>query len=275
MKRIAVVGLGIIGGSIGGALMRAGYEVDGFARRKETLAYAIKAGYIRAEGKNLCDYDVVFLALPPYATLEYLRKANFKKGALVSDICGVKRAPELAVCEQPREYRYVGIHPMAGKETSGIASASPELFQGANLIITRSAYTSEDDILEIKTYAEAMRFGKIVECTAEEHDKKIALTSQLAHIVSNAYVKSDEVRGCDGFTGGSFQDMTRIAGVDESVWTPLYSLNRENVVKELDGLIKNLAIYREALLQGDDEKLSDTLKAGRLIRETIKRENNE
>ena len=86
-----------------------------------------------------------------------------------------------------------------------------------------------------------MGFGKIVECTAREHDKKIALTSQLAHIVSNAYVKSPQVKGCDGFTGGSFQDMTRIAGVDEKVWTPLYTCNRTNIVNELNGLIENLS----------------------------------
>lgn len=273
MKKIAVVGLGIIGGSICGALTKAGYQVDGFTRSQSSIDYALQAGYIHAKGENLADYDVVFIAVPPKATIEYLQNAEFKSGALVMDICGVKTAIEQAVYEKPRCYRYVGLHPMAGKETSGISSASPTLFKNANLIITHAKQTNVSDVEEAKVYAKAMGFGKIVECSADEHDKKIALTSQLAHIVSNAYVKSEQVRGCDGFTGGSFQDMTRIAGVDETVWTPLYAYNRENILHELDGLIEHLNVYRDALKDKDDDKLSQTLKDGRLIRETIKRNN--
>ena len=274
MKRIAVVGLGIIGGSICGALQSAGYIVDGFDVNEKSVQYALQTGYIQAKAEKIAAYDVVFLAVPPYVALEYLRKASFKDGALVTDICGVKEVMEQAVYENTRNYRYVGIHPMAGKETSGIESATPNLFKNANLIITIGDKTNANDVAEIKTYAKAMGFGKIVECSAIEHDKKIALTSQLAHIVSNAYVKSEQVRGCDGFTGGSFQDMTRIAGVDESVWTPLYACNRENITKELDGLIEHLIVYRDALLQGDDDKLSATLREGRLIPQTIKRKND-
>ena len=274
MKRIAVIGLGIIGGSICGALTNAGYEVDGFSRSRQSVDFALQSGYIRAKGENIADYDVVFIAVPPQATLEYLDKGVFKDGALVTDICGVKEILEKTVYGKERNYRYVGMHPMAGKETSGIASASPDLFQNANLIITHAPQTKKADVAEMKEYASAMGFGRIVECTAAEHDKKIALTSQLAHIVSNAYVKSPRVKNCEGFTGGSFQDMTRIAGVDEQVWTPLYKYNRENIVKELDGLIERLSVYRDALVEKDDVKLSETLKEGRLIRETIKRGND-
>ena len=273
MKKIAVVGLGIIGGSICGSLTRAGYHVDGFGRSRASVEYALKAGYIQSEGKNLADYDVVFIAVPPFATLDYLKNGVFKDGALVSDICGVKEILEKAVYEKQRNYRYVGIHPMAGKETSGIQSASPDLFQKANLIITHAKQTNAEDVAEMKEYAAAMGFGRIVECTAQEHDKKIALTSQLAHIVSNAYVKSPQVQGYEGFTGGSFQDMTRIAGVDENVWTPLYACNRENIITELGTLIDNLSTYLDALKAEDDIKLSNALKEGRLIRETIKRNN--
>lgn len=274
MKQIAVIGLGIIGGSICGALTKAGYTVDGFDRSENSVKYALEKGYIRQKGENLSDYDVVFIAVPPKATLDYLDGGKFKDNALVMDICGVKEAVEKVVYSKNRNYRYVGMHPMAGKETSGIASASPTLFQNANLIITRADKTQEADVAEVKEYARTMGFGKIVECSAVQHDKKIALTSQLAHIVSNAYVKSAEVKGCDGFTGGSFQDMTRIAGVDETVWTPLYAHNRENIVHELNGLIEHLSVYRDALVSEDDEKLSHALKEGRLIRETIKRGND-
>ncbi len=272
MKKIVVIGLGIIGGSLCGALTKAGYTVDGYARREETIEYAVRAGYIRQKAMDLSEYDVVFIAVPPYATMGYLDEATFKDGALVTDICGVKGVLETLVYSKPRNYRYVGMHPMAGKETSGISSASPDLFVGANVIITHAPNTQQADVEELKTYISAMRFGRIVECSAKDHDKKIALTSQLAHIVSNAYVKSPEVIDCEGFTGGSFQDMTRIAGVDERVWTPLYACNRENVLTELNGLIAHLQAYRDALQAKDDDQLSKCLQEGRRIREQIKRD---
>ncbi len=274
MKKIAVIGLGIIGGSICGALTKAGYEVDGFEQKEQSLQFALQAGYIQAKGTQLADYDAVFIAVPPQATAEYLENGKFKDGALVMDICGIKSELERVVYSKKRNYRYVGLHPMAGKETSGIASATPDLFKKANLIITHAPQTDPKDIAEAKEYAKAMQFGKIVECSAKEHDQKIALTSQLAHIVSNAYVKSPNVQNCDGFTGGSFQDMTRIAGVDEKMWTELYMCNKEYILQELEGLIEHLTVYRNALKNNDADELSNALKAGRLIRETIKRGND-
>ncbi len=270
MKKVAVVGLGIIGGSICASLSRAGYSVDGTDLNEESVLFALEKGYIANKATALCDYDVVFLAIPPRSAIALLQTEPFKEGALVADICGVKEELEKAVYEEERAYLYVGLHPMAGKETSGITSASPELFRMANLIIVRADQTKESAIAEIKEYALAMRFGKIVECTAEEHDKKIALTSQLAHLVSNAYVKSAHIKACDGFTGGSFQDMTRIAGVDEKMWSQLYMLNREAILEELDGLISHLSEYRKAITEGNEDELSNALKEGRLIREQIR-----
>ena len=274
MKKTAVIGLGIIGGSLCAALTVAGYEVHGFDLDASCVEYALRERYICGVANDFSLYDTVFIAVPPKATLWYLENGKFKDGAIVSDICGVKEIVEKTVRAKKRNYRYIGLHPMAGKETSGIASATPNLFKNANLIVTRSDDTSSEALEEIKRYAGDIGFGRIVECSAKEHDKKIALTSQLAHIVSNAYVKSSQVKGCDGFTGGSFQDMTRIAGVDECVWTPLYACNRKNIVFELNGLIERLSVYRDALEEGDDNKLSETLKEGRLIRETIKRGND-
>ncbi len=270
MKKIAVVGLGIIGGSICAALTKAGYSVDGRDISEKSLAYAMEKGYIRGEAKRLEEYDGVFLALPPRVTIEYLQTASFKKGSFVADICGVKQEIERVVYQTKRCYRYLGLHPMAGKETSGITSASSELFNMANLVITVAPQTEQSAIEEAREYATAMRFGRIVECTAAEHDEKIALTSQLAHIVSNAYVKSPQVKNCDGFTGGSFQDMTRIAGVDERIWTELYLYNKEAILAELNGIIAHLEKYRDAIQRTDGEGLAQELKEGRLIREKIK-----
>ena len=270
MKRIAIIGLGIIGGSICAALTKAGYAVDGTDIDEKTVTYALNKGYICGKAEDISDYDVVFVATPPRATINILDTYSFKDGAIVCDICGVKQAIERVVYSKSRAYKYVGLHPMAGKETSGITSASAELFAMANLVIVLADKTDESAVKEIKGYAKAMRFGKIVECTAEEHDKKIALTSQLAHVVSNAYVKSPQVADCDGFTGGSFQDMTRIAGVDEGIWTELYFHNREYLLAELNGLIANLEAYKIALEKEDENAMKETLKEGRLLRENIK-----
>ncbi len=252
MKKIAVVGLGIIGGSICASLTKADYTVDGADLQKAAVLYALEKGYVNGEAKSLAEYDVVFLAVPPKATIFVLENETFKEGAIVADICGVKKEIEKVVYAKQRNYRYVGMHPMAGKETSGIASASAELFRMANLILTIAPQTDKEALAEIKEYVKAMRFGKIVECTAEEHDRKIALTSQLAHLVSNGYVKSPQVKHCEGFTGGSFQDMTRIAGVDEKMWTELYMCNRAAILEELSGLISHLEEYKKAI-ENEDE----------------------
>ncbi len=274
MKRTAVVGLGIIGASTARALKKAGFSVDGFDLHAETLQYALQMGYIDGVADNLTAYDAVFLAIPPKAAISVLETANFAQGAFVTDLCGVKSCIEKAVYAKKRNYRYIGLHPMAGKETSGIKSSSATLFNGANLVITMSDYTDFATIAEARSFATALGFGKIVECSADEHDRKIALTSQLAHIVSNAYVKSEQVAHCDGFTGGSFQDMTRIAGVDEHMWTELYMLNDENILGELRGLISQLSIYERAIAERDEDALRAALAEGKAIRKKIKRKND-
>ena len=274
MRKIAVIGLGIIGASLARALKRGGEGVDGFDLHSETLEYALQMEYIDGIATDLSLYDCVFLAVPPKATIGILEKSSFKENAFVADICGVKQCIEEAVYASPRNYRYIGLHPMAGKETSGIKSSSATLFCGANLIITLAKGMDASALEEAREFAKVLGFGKIVECSAEEHDKKIALTSQLAHIVSNAYVKSGQVPHCDGFTGGSFQDMTRIAGVDENMWTELYMLNRQPILTELRGLIQELSVYEKAIESGNEADLRAALAEGKAIRKKIKRKND-
>ena len=274
MMKTAVIGLGIIGASLARGLKAQGLSVDGYDLQQETLDFALSSGYIDGIAQDISSYDNVFLAVPPKATVSLLENAVFKDGAFVADICGVKEEIEKAVYAVPRNYRYVGLHPMAGKETSGIHSSQEKLFRGANLIITVAEKTDITALNEAREFAHLLGFGKIVECTAEEHDRKIALTSQLAHIVSNAYVKSNQVPGCDGFTGGSFQDMTRIAGVDERMWSELYMLNRPYILEELDGLIKHLTVYKDAIADGNEDDLRRALAEGKEIRSKIKRKND-
>lgn len=260
--RIVVYGLGIIGASMAAALKECGHTVLGRNRSREPLDYALAHGMIDGEAVSYDGADVVVLALPPHVTARELESGAFPRGCIVTDICGVKQDLENIVYSKPRSYRYVGMHPMAGKETSGIKSAEKTLFRGKNLVITRAAQTDESALEEIRSLAKAVGFGRIVECSAAEHDEKIALTSQLAHIVSNAYIRSPRTKDTVGFTGGSFQDMTRVGGVDENLWSELYLRNRVPLLWELDGLIGRLQEYRRAIAEEDEETLKEILREG-------------
>lgn len=260
---ICVAGLGIIGGSMCMALKRAGLHVWGWNRSEKVADYALNNGIIDGSARDFEAFDVVFVALPPEATVEFINKHTFQEGAVVADICGVKGWIENEIYKRPRNFRYVGCHPMAGKEVSTIYNACADLFDNASMVITYSGNTDSKAVEIISDLTQKMGFARIVECTAETHDKKIAYTSQLAHIVSNAYVKNGELDGCIGFTGGSFQDMTRIAGVDESVWSSLYLKNAENLTEDISSLINSLEELRRAIESGSRTELEKVLREGR------------
>ncbi len=262
--KIVVYGLGIIGASLAAALKASGHTVLGKNRSKATVEIALSRRMIDGETESYEGADVVFLALPPKPTMRELDEGQFPAGTVVCDICGVKKVIEEVVFSAPRAYRYVGAHPMAGKETSGIASSDAALFRGKNLVLTVNEKTDPAALDTVERLARDAGFGRIVRTSAEEHDRKIALTSQLAHIVSNAYIRSPGAKGIAGFTGGSFQDMTRVGGVDEGLWKDLYFANRDNLVAEIDGLAARLEEYSKALKEGDEEALCACLRAGRL-----------
>lgn len=264
--KICVAGLGLIGGSMCMALKRAGYKVDGYNRSQAPLEYALKNGIVDSAAESFDSYDIVFVALPPEPTVNFIVNTRFKDGAIVADICGVKKYIEDAVYAAKLNVKYVGTHPMAGKEVSGVENACADLFDKASMVVTRGIYADECAINTVKSLTKAMGFARIVECSAELHDRKIAYTSQLAHVVSNCYVNDPEIDGCLGFTGGSFQDMTRIAGVDENIWSELYLLNGENLLEKAETLHKSLgnfiAALKEAKKSGNAEAVRKNLTVG-------------
>ena len=261
---ICVAGLGLIGGSMCMALKRAGRSVIGWNRSLKPTEYALKNGIIDGVADNFLNFDAVFVALPPEAIIGFIDSNEFKDGAVLADICGVKKFIENGVYSRNRNFNYVGCHPMAGKEVSGIENACADLFDSASMVITSDSRTDKKALEVIAALTEEMGFKYIVRCTAETHDRKIAYTSQLAHVVSNAYVKDNEINGCIGFTGGSFQDMTRIAGVDETVWSSLYLNNAENLSEKISGLINSFSEIRSAIDGKNSEKLQSILRDGRL-----------
>ena len=261
--KICVAGLGLIGGSLCMALKRAGYGVDGWNRSAEPLKYALENNIVDKKAEDFKKYDLVFVALPVEATVKFIDEKHFKDGAIVSDICGVKKSIADAVYAKERNFSYIGCHPMAGKEVSGIENACADLFDKASMVITHDNRTDKTALETVRKVTKDMGFARIVECSAEVHDKKISYTSQLAHIVANAYVKDNEIEGCTGFTGGSFQDMTRIAGVDEAVWASLYLENADNLSKRIENIINSLQTVKCAIDGGDRQKLIEVLRVGR------------
>ena len=260
--KICIAGLGLIGGSVCMSLKRAGYLVGGYNRSKGALSYALKNRIIDEEVTSFEDFDVVFVALPPKVTVDFILNTPFKEGAIVCDLCGVKGFIEDAVYAAQRNFRYVGAHPMAGKEVSGIENACADLFDKASMVITHGEKTESSAVEIIKKLVKDMGFKYIVECSAELHDRKIAYTSQLAHVVSNCYVNDPEIDGCLGFTGGSFQDMTRIAGVDEAMWAQLFCANSENLIKKAENIKESLDKFISALKSGDESRVKEVFSVG-------------
>lgn len=267
---IAVIGLGLIGGSVAKSLKKhtphtvLGMDASEQVMYKAKLLDAID-GELTEERLAIC--DIVIIATWPLAAVAYVREhmAHFKPGALVMDVCGVKRA----VCEpiwkmaEKADFTFVGGHPMAGIEYSGFDHATAALFENASMILTPPRGINIQTLDFLKHFWRELGFARVVMTTPENHDRVIAYTSQLAHVVSSAYIRSPFALEHHGFSAGSFKDMTRVARLDERMWTELFQLNRDPLLQELDSLIDHLCEYRDALRADDSEGLRAILKEGR------------
>lgn len=273
--KVGICGLGLIGGSMAKAYRACGHEVLGADTDEAVLGYAAIADIIsgRLTDDSIGECDLIFIALYPEAAVVYLRKIAplVNKEALVMDLCGTKRRVCEAGFSLAREYgfTFVGGHPMAGKQYSGIKYSTETLFKGAPMVIVPPVY---DDIAlmdRIKNMLSPARLGRLSVTTAEKHDEVIAFTSQLAHVVSNAYVKSPTAEAHRGFSAGSYKDLTRVAWLNENMWTELFLENREHLLFELDNLIAALSEYRDAINTEDREELRTLLRQGREAKEKI------
>ena len=271
---IGIQGLGLIGGSMAKAFVRGGHTVYGGDINLSVEDAAIMNGACRGKlNEHLEECDFVFIALYPEAAVRYTEDnaKRFKKDSIVADLCGVKgsvcgRCFEIA---DKNGFHFIGAHPMAGKQFSGFKYSSAELFDGATMIIVPKHYEDMEIIGRLNTLLKHIGFGSVTTTSAEEHDRMIAFTSQLAHIVSNAYVKSPTAAKHHAFSAGSYRDLTRVAKLNENMWTELFELNRENVIFELDNIIKSLTEYKTALENGDHDTLCALLRDGRIKKEEI------
>ena len=273
---IAVVGLGLIGGSMAKSIKRCtrhtvlGMDASETAMLKAELVGAIDR---RLEEKDLAGCDVVIVALYPRDCVEYIctHAPLFREGALVVDCAGVKRY----VCDAlfgslaAAQFTFMGGHPMAGREFSGFDYAKDDLFENASMILTPAPGTNVETIQFAKDFFLSLGFGRVRFSTPAEHDEMIALTSQLAHIVSSAYVKSPLARKQKGFSAGSFLDMTRVARLNEKMWTELFFENADMLSEELGALIARLEGYKLALDTRDKVTMTQLLREGREAKEAL------
>lgn len=271
--KVLVVGLGLIGGSLCKAMKKyTSHFVVGCDLNHDIEFSALRDVAIDMEfDGNYSGFDLVIVSLFPEAAEKYIMEnaGNFDKNTLITDVCGIKGDFSLRMKKMAEEngLRYLGMHPMAGKEFGGYHNSSADLFQNANFIITPFEDSKQEDFDLLSGLAKEIGAGKIVNTSPENHDRMIAYTSQLAHIVSSAYVKSPELDLECGFSGGSFQDMTRIATMNEKMWTDLFMQNKEYLIYELELLIENLNKYNEALKKSDSDEMLHLIAEGRQLKE--------
>jgi len=264
---VGIVGLGLIGGSFAKAAARAGHRVLVWNRTRSTADSAVAEGVAAAVLEDdLGTCNVIIVSLPPDAVVPWIDKyqATFGKGTIVVDATGVKGT----ICAALEKYAFqdrwtfIGGHPMAGKETSGWEHSSADLFRGASMILTPYPSCGRGPLDALETFFKGLGFGRVVFTTPQHHDRMIALTSQLAHVVSSAYIQDPLAREHAGYSAGSFNDMTRVARLDPDMWTALFLSNRDALLATLGGLISRLDDYRTAIEGNDAATLRALLEAG-------------
>lgn len=267
---VGIVGLGLIGGSMAKSIKaRTGHTVYGTDLNAETMTMARMCGAIDAPltEENLPSCDLILVAIRPQAAIDWVKShaAAISKSAIVVDLCGVKRSVVAAIAPVAEQYgfAYIGGHPMAGRERGGFTAATDDLYVGASMILTPDKRTDMQLLETLKAFFLDVGFAGLTFSTPEEHDRIIAFTSQLAHIASSAYVKSPEAQRRRGFSAGSFQDMTRVARLDEDMWTELFLADADYLTSELEVLVGHLNEYLDALKNRDAEQLRALLRDGR------------
>ena len=277
--KIGIIGLGLIGGSMAKAIrLNTDHYVLGMDIDKSivTKAKIIEAINEELTEKNIGECDMIISALYPDATVETVKNYAHltKKGAYLIDCGGVKEKVCDSIPQIAKEngFIFVGGHPMAGIEKIGFKYSNADIFKEASMILTPDDSVKIEDLANIKIFFLSIGFGKITVKSAKEHDKIIAYTSQLAHVLSNAYVKSETAQEHRGLSAGSFKDLTRVAYLNETMWTELFLENKNNLISEIDTLIKNLGEYKTALEDDNADRLKELLKNGRELKEALDNE---
>lgn len=272
---IAIVGMGIIGGSLAKAFSKyTDHYIIGLNRTRSTLETALSDGAIDEIGtaESLSKADIVYMCTYPEHIVSFVAENArfFKKGSVITDVCGIKRE----ICGQMTKVcrdnglTFCGSHPMAGKEKFSYTASASELFKGASYIIV-PCEAGEEAVKLLSDRAMEIGFGSVRIATPEEHDRMIAFTSQLPHVLACAYVKSPCCPKHGGFSAGSYRDVSRVASINENLWTDLFLDNKEPLCEEISILIENLEMFKALIESGNESELREQLKQSRLVKEAL------
>ena len=272
---VGILGLGLIGGSMARAYAKAGHNVYAAEKDETILSFAQLAGAVTGtlDADTIAKCDLLLLAIYPDGSASWLEEnaQHISPAALVMDLCGIKEE----ICRrcfplaEKYGFTFVGGHPMAGSHNSGFKYSRSNLFQGAPMVLVPPRFDDMQLLERVKDALSPCNFGNFSVCAAQEHDKLIAFTSQMPHVLSNAYIKSPTALGHKGFSAGSYKDLTRVAWLNARMWAELCMENRENMLFELDTYIESLKTYQKALLEQDIDTLVRLLDEGRRRKEEV------
>ena len=273
--KVGILGLGLIGGSMARAFSKAGHTVLAAERDESIFGFAELAGavYGRLDNTTISSCDLILLAIYPDSCAAWLEENAqlVNSDALVIDLCGIKEeiCARCFPLAEKNGFTFVGGHPMAGSHNSGFKASRSNLFQGAPMVLVPPRFDEMQLLQRVKDALAPCNFGSFSVCTAQEHDRLIAFTSQMPHVLSNAYIKSPTALGHKGFSAGSYKDLTRVAWLNPQMWAELCMENRDNMLFELDTYIASLQTYRAALEDKDIDALVALLDEGKRRKEEV------
>lgn len=281
--KILIVGLGLIGGSYAEALSKKGYEVGAIDQKQETIDFALRKGYI-ASGKTSVDkdyvgkFDIVVFALYPHAFVEWIEKYQncLKSGAIVTDVTGVKGG---VVCDVQNALRkdaeFIAAHPMAGRECSGVENAKAEIFEGANYIVVPTEKNTQEAIELCKDLGRELGFKHISELSVKQHDETVGFLSHLTHCIAVSLMVCKESGHLADYTGDSFRDLTRIAKINDEMWSELFLLNKDEIVEQMNLFEQHFGKLKECIQNDDREGIREMMRLSTKRRKVFDKCNEE
>ena len=277
--RFLIVGLGLLGGSYAKALKKQGFLVEAVTRSQSTIDYALEQGIIDG-GAAFPDPDIigradfVVLAMYPQTLLDWVKahQRYFKPGALITDVTGVKTCVVEPVQQMLRpDVEFIAAHPMAGRETLGVRNADDSIFRGANYIVTPTEKNTTQAIEACEELGRVLGFARVSRLTPEKHDEMIGFVSQLTHAIAVALMTCNDIEGLEKYTGDSFRDLTRIAKINDEMWSELFLANREALLEQMDQFAAQFALMRQQLAAGDREGMREVMRRSTVRRKALEK----
>ena len=278
--RFLIVGLGLLGGSYAKALKKQGFSVEAVTRSQSTIDYALEQGIIDGgaafpDPKIIGRADFVVLAMYPQTLLDWVKEhqRHFKPGALITDVTGVKTCVVEPVQQMLRpDVEFIAAHPMAGRETLGVRNADDSIFRGANYIVTPTEKNTPQAIEACEELGRVLGFARVSRLTPEKHDEMIGFVSQLTHAIAVALMTCNDIEGLEKYTGDSFRDLTRIAKINDEMWSELFLANREALLEQMDQFAAQFAVMRQQLAAGDRKGMRDVMRRSTVRRKALEKQ---